>query len=69
MSPIRSKDERIDFAAERKMVEDDSAGYVGQNRMAVEIYCEEEIALRIECESGDVFAMCEGKCVGCRAGT
>ena len=60
VSAVRSKSQRIDFAAKGKVVEDDSAGYVGQDRMAVEIYREEEVSSRIERESDDVFAVREG---------
>jgi hypothetical protein len=67
MSPVWSKDQRIDFAAERKVVEDDSARHIRKDRVPVEIYCEEEVALRIEREAGDVLAVCEGKRVRCRA--
>lgn len=48
------------------MIQNDSARDVGEDRVAIEVYGEKEIALGIECEPGDVLAMCEWECVGSR---
>ena len=44
-------------AAEGKMVEDDSAGDVGQNGSAIRVDCEKEISTRIQCKTGDVLSV------------
>ena len=41
------------------MIENDSARYICEDGMTVEVDCEEKVALRVEGESGDVLAMRE----------
>jgi hypothetical protein len=45
------------------VVEDDSAGDVGEDRATIFVDREEQVAAWIQCEAGDVASMRKGKCV------
>lgn len=67
MPAIRGKDQRIDLAAQRKMIQNDAARYICEDGVAVEVDCEEEVASWVEGEAGDVLAMCKGQGMRFRA--
>jgi len=57
----RRESDSGDFAAEREMVEDDAAGYVGENGTAVLVDGEEQVTARVQCQAGNVGSVRERK--------
>jgi hypothetical protein len=50
----RRKGQRCDFAAEREVVEHDSAGHVCKDGLSVFVDGEQKVSARVQCQAGDV---------------
>lgn len=57
------KGEGGDLAAEGEVVEDDSAGDVGEDGTTIFVDGKEQVTARVQCEACDVASMRKGKCV------